>query len=42
MNIACKLFDCMVLPILSYGSEMWGYQQIASIEWVHIKFRNFF
>ena len=28
INIACKLFDCMVLPILSYGSEMWGYEQI--------------
>ena len=28
----------MVLPILSYGSEMWGYEQIASIERIHIKF----
>ena len=37
INIACKLFGCMVLPILSYGSEMWGYEQIASIERVHIK-----
>ena len=28
----------MVLPILSYGGEMWGYEQIASIERVHIGF----
>ena len=28
----------MVLPILSYGSEMWGYEQISSIGSVHIKF----
>ena len=28
----------MVLPIISYGSEMWGYEQITSIERVHINF----
>ena len=28
----------MVLPFISSGSEMWGYEQIASIERVHIKF----
>ena len=28
----------MVLPTISYGREMWGYEQIASIERVHIKF----
>ena len=28
----------MVLPIISYGSEMWGYEQIASIERVHNRF----
>ena len=32
----------MVLPILSYGSEMWRYEQIASIERVHIKFPKIF
>ena len=36
INIACKLFDFIVLPILSYGREMWWYEQIASIQKVHI------
>ena len=38
INIACKLFDCMVLPILSYGSEMREYEQTSSIKTIHIKF----
>jgi hypothetical protein len=34
-NIAFHLFDTLVLPILCYGSEIWGYQINADIEIVH-------
>jgi len=33
-----KLFDSMVLPILCYGSQIWGYQYINKIERVHLAF----
>jgi hypothetical protein len=31
-----KLFDAKVLPILLYGSEIWGHKQYEDIERVHI------
>ena len=34
IHIACKLFDCMVLPIVSYDNAMWGYEHIASKEFI--------
>ena len=34
-NVAFHLFDTLVLPILCYGSEIWGYQCYADIEIVH-------
>ena len=33
-----KLFDCMISPILQYGSEMWGFHKAPDIERVHTKF----
>lgn len=33
-----KLFDSMVLPILCYGSEIWGFHKSLDIERVHLKF----
>jgi hypothetical protein len=33
-----KLFDCMILPILSYGSEIWGFHKAPDIEKIHLKF----
>jgi hypothetical protein len=32
------LFDCMVAPILLYGSEVWGVYNFKDIEKIHIKF----
>jgi len=32
-----KLFDSVILPILSYGSEIWGFQYYDEIERVHRK-----
>ena len=37
-DIACELFDKVVLPILLYGSEIWGFEDITQVE---IFYRNF-
>ena len=37
-NDAFKLFDAMVLPILTYSSEIWGYQSCDIVERPHIRF----
>ena len=33
-----KLFDSMILPILCYGCEIWGFHKAPDIERIHIKF----
>ena len=33
-----KLFDSTILPILTYGCEMWGFGDISCIENVHTDF----
>ena len=35
---ACDIFDKCVLPVVSYGSEIWGTDVHKSIENVHLKF----
>ena len=37
-SILFKLFDQVILPILCYGSEVWGYKRCERIERVHMKF----
>ena len=37
-----RIFDSMVLPILCYGSEIWGTNYCNIIESVHIKFCKYF
>ena len=32
------LFDKLLLPILNYGSEVWGFSQANAIERVHLQF----
>ena len=42
IETAFELFDRMIVPILCYGSEVWGYQMYYNIENVHVKFcKNF-
>ena len=38
VDITCDLFDPLVTPILLYGSEVWGFDNINIIETFHIKF----
>lgn len=33
-----KIFDSMVLPILCYGCEVWGFHSALDVERIHLKF----
>lgn len=37
-DLQFRLFDCMVAPILLYGSEIWGHENVDMIEKVHLSF----
>jgi len=41
INIAFKIFDCKILPILLYGSAVWGIHTCIDIEKAHNKFCKF-
>jgi len=38
IDLQLKLFDHTILPILTYGSEVWGYESLDAIEKVHNEF----
>ena len=38
VDIQCELFDKIVVPILLYGSEVWGYSNLLQIEVFYKKF----
>ncbi len=38
IDLMLKLFDACVMPILLYGSEVWGYERIDVLEKVHTRF----
>lgn len=38
VDVQLKLFDSLVEPILLYGSEVWGYENLEIIERVHLQF----
>ena len=37
IDVVMDLFEKMVIPILLYGSEIWGYETLALLEKLHIK-----
>lgn len=39
-DIVCELFDKMIVPILSYGCEIWGFNQWGAIERVHLQLQK--
>ena len=43
LSIDCQLdmFDKMVIPILLYGCELWGFENLDIIERLHLKFCKF-
>ena len=38
IDLQLKMFDSMIEPILLYGSEVWGYENLKTIEQIHLKF----
>ena len=38
LDLQLKLFDNTMLPILTYGSEVWGYESLALLERIHTDF----
>ncbi|KAI3382690.1 hypothetical protein SNEBB_010922 [Seison nebaliae] len=38
VDLQLQLFDSMVLPILTYGCEVWGDNQIKEMEALHLKY----
>ena len=38
--VYCDLFDKMVMPVLSYGCEIWGFYPAKAIKQVHKDFRK--
>ena len=37
-ELLCMLFDRLVLPVLLYLCELWGFHTAAAVERVHLKF----
>ena len=38
IDILLELFDQLVIPVLLYGSEVWGFEVIRNLEVFHMKF----
>jgi hypothetical protein len=40
LSVSCQLdlFDKIIIPMLTYGSEIWGYENIDILEKVRVKF----
>ena len=41
LDIQLELFDSLVLPILTYGYEVWGFENINLIEKLHLKYLKY-
>ena len=38
LDLKLKLFDQLVIPVLLYGCEIWGFEDLRQLEAFHIKF----
>ena len=38
LDLQLKLFDSTILPIITYGSDVWGYENLDMFERIHNKF----
>lgn len=41
IDLQLELFDSMVLPIMLYGCEVWGYENVELLERLHLKFLKY-
>jgi hypothetical protein len=39
VDLQLKLFDTLILPILTYGCEVWGYENVQVLEKVHLQYK---
>jgi hypothetical protein len=38
VDLQLKLFDTLILPILTYGCEVWGYENVQVLDKIHLQF----
>ena len=38
IDLQFKLFDTLILPIFTYGCEIWGYENTKQLEKLHLQF----
>ena len=41
VDVAFKIFNSRIIPILLYGSEIWGYESRSHKEKIHLRFCKF-
>ena len=41
IKIKLSLFDSMIVPILTYGSEVWGVYNFKEVDRLHIRFLKY-
>ena len=41
LDIQLELFDSLVSPILTYGCEVWGFENTNLIETIHLKYLKY-
>ncbi len=41
IDITLDVFDHMIYPVLTYGCEIWGYENCTMLERLHLKFCNY-
>ena len=38
IDLQLKLFDTLILPIITYGCEVWGYENTNLLEKLHLQY----
>ena len=41
IDVQLQLFDSVVMPVLIYGCELWGFESLAIIEKVNLQFLKY-
>ena len=41
LDIQLELFDTLIMPILTYGCEVWGFENLNIIEKLHLKYLKY-
>ena len=41
IDLQLELFDSLIMPILLYGCEIWGFENITMIEKIHLKYLKY-